>query len=448
MGPRHQATVRLPRRTGWKGLGNLQDQFNAVKDILGKVGEAFQKFWDKIQDLWNWVKDNWDLLLAIITGPFGLAVRYIIKNWDKILRFIKGVPGKIKKFLKGVWNVFTAGLRTAWAAVRRVWNTITAWVKGRPAQFRANLKLLWNIFVDKLKEMWNKVKAVWGFAAGSGGRPQFRQTLAHLWDVFKDKLQAAWDWVQNKWDDIKKAIGKWPGQIGDKLKNVFHGLGAGLADALNYVGGKLNGLIENLNDIVGKFGGPEISFRFPTNLVPTFAQGGPVLGPGGPTSDSVSTTSTCGPPARCGPWADTGTLSCCGRRHAAKDGLPQSGLFDAVVGAVKSVGDAMEKGVEYAIKYALGKLDDVLPDNIIGDIVGGVIRKAVDDFTGWGEDKDEKIAEEAVAGGGVHRSTHLPAHRGPVSRESAHGYNAIDIAVGLGTPILAASNGRVANLST
>lgn len=58
----------------------------------------------------NWVKANWPLLLAIITGPIGLAVLAVVKNWEKIKAgaraavsgvtgFFKALPGNIKAAL-------------------------------------------------------------------------------------------------------------------------------------------------------------------------------------------------------------------------------------------------------------------------------------------------------------------------------------------------------------
>lgn len=44
----------------------------------------------------NWVKSNWPLLLAIITGPIGLAVLAVVKNWDKIKAGATAVKDGIK----------------------------------------------------------------------------------------------------------------------------------------------------------------------------------------------------------------------------------------------------------------------------------------------------------------------------------------------------------------
>ena len=79
----------------------------------------------------GWVKKNWPLLLAIITGPIGLAVLAVTKNWDAIknsagaavdwirtkftglVGFFKGIPGKIRNIFSGLWTGLADGLKSA-----------------------------------------------------------------------------------------------------------------------------------------------------------------------------------------------------------------------------------------------------------------------------------------------------------------------------------------------
>lgn len=57
----------------------------------------------------SWVKSHWPLILAILTGPFGLAVLVIAKNWSKIkdgasnaVAFIKGKFGDFISFIASI----------------------------------------------------------------------------------------------------------------------------------------------------------------------------------------------------------------------------------------------------------------------------------------------------------------------------------------------------------
>ena len=79
--------------------------------IAYKKSETFRKIVDgafrgvqkAASFAFNWVKKNWPLILAIITGPIGLATLAVIKNWDRIksgaagvVDFVKSIPGRLR----------------------------------------------------------------------------------------------------------------------------------------------------------------------------------------------------------------------------------------------------------------------------------------------------------------------------------------------------------------
>ena len=87
------------------------------------VGYLLIKNWDAVKkaatDCWNWVKAkcqacfdwiaaNWPKLLAILTGPIGIAVAMIVKHWDSI----------------------KAGASKACDGIKSVWNSLTSWLSG------------------------------------------------------------------------------------------------------------------------------------------------------------------------------------------------------------------------------------------------------------------------------------------------------------------------------
>jgi hypothetical protein len=86
----------------------LQKKFDIFGKAIAFVGAAFGLLWDGIKVVFNWVKDNWPLLLAIITGPFGLAVYGIIKFKDSII----DVLGKVKDFAVTIFDGIIGAYRT------------------------------------------------------------------------------------------------------------------------------------------------------------------------------------------------------------------------------------------------------------------------------------------------------------------------------------------------
>ena len=85
-----------------------------------------------IMGAFNWVKSNWPLLLAILTGPFGLAVLAIVKHRDKIVGLIQSIPDTARRLFSGLAEILTAPFRAAVQGFRDVWNS-TIGGKGIPS---------------------------------------------------------------------------------------------------------------------------------------------------------------------------------------------------------------------------------------------------------------------------------------------------------------------------
>lgn len=102
------------------------------------VNGAFRGVLNVVRGVWNWIKGNWPLLLAIITGPIGLAVRWVIQRWDRITDAVKKIPGKIKGAFKGAGTMLKdVGRRI----VEGLWNGITGltgWLADKVRSFIQN----------------------------------------------------------------------------------------------------------------------------------------------------------------------------------------------------------------------------------------------------------------------------------------------------------------------
>jgi len=169
--------------------------------ILYKRSEKFRKIANKafgavkkaLVDALNWAKKNWPLLLAILTGPIGLLVFFVVKNFDKI----KKIAGK-------VWDGLKSGLSRVWAGVQVVWGLIIKGVKLSVAAVGAVLGFVWDVLKTSLELVWAGIQIVWDliiagvkvFISALGA------VLGFVWDVLKTGLELAWAGVQIVWDLI------------------------------------------------------------------------------------------------------------------------------------------------------------------------------------------------------------------------------------------------------
>jgi hypothetical protein len=62
-----------------------------------------------IMGVWNWIRTHWPLLLAIITGPVGLAILWVVQHFGQITTAVKNVLSAVST----AWNTVWGALKTA-----------------------------------------------------------------------------------------------------------------------------------------------------------------------------------------------------------------------------------------------------------------------------------------------------------------------------------------------
>ncbi len=173
--------------------------------MLYKRSEKFRKIVDKafgaikraLVGAFNWAKKNWPLLLAILTGPIGLLVFFVVKNFDKI----KKLGGK-------VWDKFKTALSAVWRGIKVVWNLIVAGVKLYIKAVKAYIEFVWDVLKTGLELVWTGIQFVWDLIV-AGVKIYIAAVTAvieFVWDVLKKGLELAWAGIQIVWDLIVAGV--------------------------------------------------------------------------------------------------------------------------------------------------------------------------------------------------------------------------------------------------
>ena len=63
--------------------------------------------------VWDWIKQYWPLLVAIITGPIGIAAMLVIRNWDRIKAATRAAWTWIKNFVTGTLGGIVSSVTNA-----------------------------------------------------------------------------------------------------------------------------------------------------------------------------------------------------------------------------------------------------------------------------------------------------------------------------------------------
>jgi hypothetical protein len=146
------------------------------------VQKAFEKIKEGATMALDWLKQNWPLILAVLTGPFGLMVLAIAKNWDSIVANVKAIPAKLKEAGSAMWTWLSSGLAAAWTSVQNKFTEIVAGIKALPGKLGSGLSSIWSGLTDGLKTAWANAKAWWNANVASkklqiGGATVLGRTL-------------------------------------------------------------------------------------------------------------------------------------------------------------------------------------------------------------------------------------------------------------------------------
>jgi TP901 family phage tail tape measure protein len=110
-----------------------------------QVSAAVAKVWDDVysfiskvvSDVVNFVKSHWQLLLAIITGPLGLAVLAIVKYWGDIKKWFSDGVHDVESILSWFGSLpgrFRSWLGGAASAVASAGSRVLSWFEGLPGR--------------------------------------------------------------------------------------------------------------------------------------------------------------------------------------------------------------------------------------------------------------------------------------------------------------------------
>lgn len=204
------ALILAYNKVGWfrdfvdAAFDDVVKAFDAVKDMAVKV--------------FNWIRDNWPLLLAILAGPFGVAVLLIVNNWDTI----KSGATDVYNWVKSKFDLVLSFFQGLGSSVGDAIGVIVDWIK-KPIQ-----------------------------------------AAADVYTAIKDKFDAVVDFLSGLVSKITGPIGNIVNAIKNPINAVIRGWN-GLEFKIPTIDTHIPG--------VGKIGGETIGFP----NIPTLATGGVVM---------------------------------------------------------------------------------------------------------------------------------------------------------------------------
>lgn len=203
----------------------------AVAGLVALVVIHFDTIKNAIETAFNWIVENWQLLLTILTGPFGAAVWIITAHKDKIVGAIQAAIDWVKTNWPTILAVLTGPIGIAVLVIAKHWGTI------------------------------------------------------------KDGATAVKDWITSKFNSLVGFIGRLGGRISSKASGMFDGIKSAFKSAINAIIRWWNNISFTLPSIdipsadipgLGTIGGGTLGGQtFSTPNIPTLHDGGIFTASGG-----------------------------------------------------------------------------------------------------------------------------------------------------------------------
>jgi tape measure domain-containing protein len=209
-----------------KFVGDVIGFLWGFKDILGPVAIAIGVVTTAV----------WALNVALNANPIGLIIAAVaalafgiyelVKHWDEVVEFFKGVGSKIANFFTGLWEGIVG-------VAKSVWGKLTEWFQG----FIDGIKAVFASIVGAVSEVWEKVKAGVIKVAGS---------FLALWKAAVNALKKVLTMLAQFFTKIWNGIVAVAKRIFQGLKSFFTSFVNGLKAIFSVLGAFFSGLWDGI----------------------------------------------------------------------------------------------------------------------------------------------------------------------------------------------------------
>ena len=228
--------------------------YNKVDWFKAFVDGAFRLIGNVVGWVVEFIKNNWKTLLAILTGPIGLAVLFITKNWDKITAGFRAV----KEFITGAISAIGDWFTSRWQGIAK---TAASIVDGLKRGWDSARKRIVEIVVA----ITNKITGIKDRVTGSLGR---------VFDALRNGVRSARDFVSSTVGRIISIVRSIPRRIGNMataISEPFKWAFSRIAQFWNNTAGRLSFTAPTWVPGIGGKG-----FSMPR--LPAYHQGGEITG--------------------------------------------------------------------------------------------------------------------------------------------------------------------------
>ncbi len=225
------------------------------------IKNFFPELWESIKttvtNAANAVLDflkNWGpLILAAVTGPIGLIVYAIVKNWDEIKETTTKIWNAVKEFVVNAFKwlydhnyyfqQLVDAINKAWENIKsfteKLWNSLKTW-----------LQSIWQSISSVASSVWNGI-----YSALSGIMNSILSSIQNAWNSVVSVTRGAWGSVSGIIsgiaDEIWGTLSSLASQAWKWGANLLGEFGDGIRSRINYLRDMASNAVDSIKRILG-----------------------------------------------------------------------------------------------------------------------------------------------------------------------------------------------------
>lgn len=253
-------------------MGEVGDSFSTTKEDVQKAWENSQEWFG--QNVTKPMKQDFETSLKEVKNSFSETKSGVEENWgntkdwfgEKVIEPTKTAFDEGLDAVGGFFETCWEGVETAWTGAKDWFeNGVIAPLK---KNFNAGLQEVGKFFSDA----WQGVEDAW---TGAGEWFQ-NSVLTPVKENFNTVLDDVGGFFEDLWKGVQdtfQSVSSWfESNVTSPIQNLFTDAMNGVADGINWVIDKLNGVSFDLPDWMPGIGGKSFGINIPR--IPAFAEGG------------------------------------------------------------------------------------------------------------------------------------------------------------------------------
>lgn len=224
--------------------------YQHIEPFRAIVDTVFQALAGGVKWVIDFVAENWPKILAILTGPIGIAVLLISKNWDTIKEGVSAFIGAVGDLINGFVDIF---VRLPLRILGAIVSFGTLLVDKGSDLIRGLVTGYLNIWVSVASFFGDLGGKILGFIGNLGSTlfSKGQEIINGLVNGINNVIAFGFSAIRNLGTTILNSVGDLGSTLYNAGKNVIQGFINGIKDAIGGVKNVLGGLTSSLTSWKG-----------------------------------------------------------------------------------------------------------------------------------------------------------------------------------------------------